>query len=121
MTIVDQEVPTNDNDRITQLEKQNAALMGRLDSLITKLAESPVATTVNAPDRKAKDGHKLVKVRILADDGDLEMGIIEVPKSDKRKAFDPATDTVNNGVVAQRGNPMANSKLGDNDVSVTGI
>ena len=103
------------------LEKQNQALMNRLDMLITKLADSPVATTINKPDRKAKEGHKLVKARILAHDGDLEMGIIEVPLSDKRKPFDPATDTVNNGVVAQRGNPMADAKLGDNDVSVTGI
>jgi hypothetical protein len=64
---------------------------------------------------------KFIKTRVLSEDGDLIWGILEVPETDERKAFDPKTQTVNNKSSVMKGNPMAEKPLGDNDVEVTGL
>lgn len=73
--------------------------------------------------RTPAKGKKFIKTRILADDGDLVWGVIEVDASDKRKGFDPNTQTVHNRTTSEalKGNPMASKPMGDNDVEVTGL
>jgi hypothetical protein len=64
---------------------------------------------------------KFIKTRVLSEDGDLIWGIIEVSADDKRKAFDPSTQSVHNKSDVMKGNPMADKPIGDNDIEVTGL
>jgi hypothetical protein len=50
---------------------------------------------------------KLVKARIIDEDGDLKFGLIEVPLSDKRPEFNPNSETLSAGKnEALAGNPL---------------
>ena len=71
------------------------------------------------PKKKAKKGHKFVKMRVLhPETGDLVWDLVEVPEKDRRKAFDPKTQAIGKKNEAMTGNPMANSSAG---VGVTGL
>ena len=106
-------------ERLEMLMEQNAALQIKVEALASsKEIEKPLAQIGAQP----KKGHKFVKTRILDNDGDLAWGLIEVEKDDKRKAFDPRTNSLkNSNSDAGKGNPMANAKVGSNDVVVTGL
>lgn len=106
-------------DMIEMLVQQNLELNAKIEALAkSKEIEKPLTnegTTI-------KKGHKLVKARILDADGDLNWGLIEVPESDKRKAFDPNKGTLGSaGNEASVGNPMAMKAAGKNDISVKGL
>ena len=108
-------------ERLEILMEQNAQLAVKLEALETsKEIEKPMVNT--AQGAVAKKGHKFVKTRILDEDGDLNWGLIEVPKDDKRPAFDPMTNSLQNSTTSvAKGNPMAGKALGSNDVQVTGL
>jgi hypothetical protein len=106
-------------EKFELLMEQNAALQIKVEALAaSKEIEKPLAQIGQQP----KKGNKFVKTRILDNDGDLVWGLIEVPKDDKRKSFDPRTNSLkNSNSDAGKGNPMANAKAGSNDVVVTGL
>lgn len=82
---------------------------------------APEEKIVDPHKRSAKRGYKFIKARVLDAEGDLAWGVLEVPETDKRKAFDPKKQTVHNKESVLKGNPMAEKPLGKNDIEVTGI
>lgn len=54
---------------------------------------------------------KTIKAHIINEEGDLVMGFIDVPVTDPRPAYNPATD-VKKADKLQAGNPMANARDG---------
>jgi len=105
---------------IESLLEANERLLNKIDHVAAH-SSTKVMSESSIDQKEAKEGHKFIKVRILEEDGDLGYGIIEVPKTDKRKAVDPNAAISNNRLEAGKGNPMANAKTGSNDIVVTGI
>ena len=107
-------------ERLELLLEQNAQMALKLEALEkSKEVAKPMVTHTDA--HTPKKGHKFVKTRILDEDGDLVWGLIEVTKDDKRPAFDPATNSLKSSSGVVKGNPMAGTKLGPNDIQVTGL
>lgn len=61
---------------------------------------------------KKEQKTKKVKARILNEDGDLTWGLIEVPADDRRKEFNPETDSLEDRKGPRTGNPLKNSRDG---------
>lgn len=110
------------NDLLESIMEQNKLLMQRLTELENAQKNiAPPERIIDPHSRAARKGYKFIKTRVLSEEGDLIWGILEVPETDARKAFDPNTQTVHNRESVMKGNPMAEKPLGQNDIEVTGI
>lgn len=58
---------------------------------------------MSTPSKKPEKTTKLIKARILNEDGDLTFGLIEVPLEDARPEFNPKTDKLTEAKGAQLG------------------
>jgi len=105
--------------------EQNQKLMERLAKVEAAQADKAFTNEPKFDGQKARDGHKLIKARVLSEDGDLEWAILEVPVADNRKGVDLMQAQHEINVHKSKdlgvGNPMSKESAGPNDITVTGV